>query len=418
MYTETDDITGLRASTATKTYDVDNKNSLLIDSILSQDETRDIVSMLDSADELKEGRGLPSFFTSTQMGERRPCRPLSPPLSPRMAVEGWDADCRAGNYNSYNNASESNNKTVGRGPEVEDRNRRNISSDCDFIEDDAGKDEAGKLPKTEDTVTGGRALNNLMNSDPDSADPDRIGGEAVGDVDIQDVLGDVQEVNKGWQIGGRAVHEGTDGALNDALDDRQEVNKGQASEIGDREDAGSRGRGDEGEDGGNEDMDSTPDSEHTYVGALEEEDELPIKKSHLRRVEELIGKLDRRSVTTDAKLHELVSSLEYSQQEIDTLKKENADLKMKMGLLEMEDKRTQYQIGSVKDKIDRLETAVKKKNLIFEGLPEQDGKRENVDRTVSALFDQLNLSREVTFEACFTAFRVGPTSGGGLGPYT
>ena len=50
--------------------DLEPKSSICIDSILSQDESRDIVSMMVMADELDFTRALPSFYTSTQMGHR------------------------------------------------------------------------------------------------------------------------------------------------------------------------------------------------------------------------------------------------------------------------------------------------------------------------------------------------------------
>ena len=63
--------------------DLEPKSSICIDSILSQDESRDIVSMMVMADELDFTTALPSFYTSTQMGHRdQRRRPSSPPLSP------------------------------------------------------------------------------------------------------------------------------------------------------------------------------------------------------------------------------------------------------------------------------------------------------------------------------------------------
>ena len=47
----------------------------------------------------------------------------------------------------------------------------------------------------------------------------------------------------------------------------------------------------------------------------------------------------------------------------------------------------------------------KKKNLIFEGVTEVDGRRENVDKMVGAIFDQLNIAKGINYDACY---RVGP----------
>ena len=63
--------------------DLETQDSLLIESILSQDEEKDVVSMMVLAKEIDSGSPIPSFCTSTQMCYRDPTRrPLSPPLSP------------------------------------------------------------------------------------------------------------------------------------------------------------------------------------------------------------------------------------------------------------------------------------------------------------------------------------------------
>ena len=66
-------------------------DSLLIDSILTQDETKDVVSMMLMAHELDDDLRLPGFCTSSQMGGidqyRRPVSPLLSPLTQRGSVE-------------------------------------------------------------------------------------------------------------------------------------------------------------------------------------------------------------------------------------------------------------------------------------------------------------------------------------------
>ena len=64
-------------------YDLGSDGSLLIESILSRDETNDVITMLNMADELNGGIQLPTFCTSSQMGgANQHRRPLSPILSP------------------------------------------------------------------------------------------------------------------------------------------------------------------------------------------------------------------------------------------------------------------------------------------------------------------------------------------------
>ena len=103
----------------------------------------------------------------------------------------------------------------------------------------------------------------------------------------------------------------------------------------------------------------------------------------------------------------MTTSLEFSQEEIASLKKENVELKKRMGESETEDKRTQFQVNMVEDKLDKLETLSKKKNLILEGVQEVEGRKEVVEKTISRLFDQLKVNAGINFGACY---RIGPYS--------
>ena len=50
----------------------------------------------------------------------------------------------------------------------------------------------------------------------------------------------------------------------------------------------------------------------------------------------------------------------------------------------------------------------KKRNLIFEGVPElENGRREDVDKTVCDIIELLSVKKSINFEACY---RMGPTS--------
>ena len=352
----------------------DLDGSLLIDSILSHDETKDILSMLASADELPDGIGLPSFYTSTQMGGILPRRPLSPLLSPLMAVDRWDVDCMAGKPNTRNDTLNSENTTTDQNNKVRSHNRRNLLADYGSIGGIIDEGEGvGKLPKLSE---GGGMMIDPMNSD------------LVNDNSVTD-------------LGGPDDAARSTNSLATGFDDGEPAN-GDVNNVGEGTDVVE----------GSKDGDNVADSDRTVTepcsdeeGEGQEEDIIELPRSHIESIEELLGKLDRRSVKTDAKMHELITSLEYSQHEIDKLNQEKGDIKLLMGQLDMEDKRTQYQLSSVEDKIDRMETTIKKKNLILEGLPEQDGRKEDVQRTVCALLDQLNVNKEITFEACF---RVGP----------
>ena len=73
--------------------------------------------------------------------------------------------------------------------------------------------------------------------------------------------------------------------------------------------------------------------------------------------------------------------------------------------VEVEEKRSVYQMGKLEEKIDRVDTTVKKINLILEGVPETDGNKEIVEKSIWNLFDQLNINGEINFDACY---RQGP----------
>ena len=127
--------------------------------------------------------------------------------------------------------------------------------------------------------------------------------------------------------------------------------------------------------------------------------------SKLEMVNLLLGRLDGKSDKLANSVKELQTSLEFSQKEIDTLKMENLQLKQKLNDIDTEEKRTVYQIKKLEEKIDRVDTANKKKNLVLDGLPEMDGGKEDVDKTVWNLFDQLRINKGIELDTCY---RVGP----------
>ena len=104
-------------------------------------------------------------------------------------------------------------------------------------------------------------------------------------------------------------------------------------------------------------------------------------------------------------MKDLKTSLEFSQHEINLLKKENTELKRQLDSLETEDKRTQFQVNALDDKVDRLESFCKKKNSIMEGVPEMEGRKEDLVKTVGAVLDQLAIRDSINFDACY---RMGP----------
>ena len=67
-------------------------------------------------------------------------------------------------------------------------------------------------------------------------------------------------------------------------------------------------------------------------------------------MEELITLLDRKSTRLDQTVKGLETSLEFSQHEADLVKKENKNLKLMMDNLNIEDRRTQFQVKAVEEK--------------------------------------------------------------------
>ena len=121
----------------------------------------------------------------------------------------------------------------------------------------------------------------------------------------------------------------------------------------------------------------------------------------LDKVDGILGKIDSKATETSETVKALQVSLEFSQSEIDNLKAENKVLRQKMADMEMEERRTSYQVKKTEEKLDRVDTAGRKKNLIFEGISEIDGGRGDVSRTLWALLDQLKLDKGIDIDTCY-----------------
>ena len=149
----------------------------------------------------------------------------------------------------------------------------------------------------------------------------------------------------------------------------------------------------------------------TGIGKLvqptEEMADPSIVAAKMKLMEGMLALLDNKSTRLEDTVMSLDDSLEYSYKEIADLKKENENLRLLMTNLEIEDKRTQIQVNDVTEKLDRLDSVTKKRNLLFEGIPETVGKRENINAVISAVFDQLSIPDGINFDACN---RFGPTT--------
>ena len=344
------------------------KNSIsIIDSILSQEEAKDVVSMMVMADEGDGSHHLPSFCTSTQMGGRNPqIRPRSPSLSPLSFSFPYGGRADAINFNPL--IGTQNNRLVTEALTKGDI--RNLKNSC----------------MTSNTIIcpESEICNSALQAGPGTGPEVKnrfsvLAQLGSGDLDTDsapdDVLGD--EDKEAVAMAGSMVT-----GLDTFRDGKHDVNNldGSAEGVG----------GLEGNDEGNDEeaaddivVDSTVDEASVTV-------EDPVKILcfddiivKMGTVDDMLLKLDgKASLLTDT-VRTLEASLEFSQLEIDTLKKENEELKQKMGSLEIKDRRTQFQATTLEDKFDRLETQVKRKNLLFEGIPEPEGGKEDVARSTA-----------------------------------
>ena len=122
--------------------------------------------------------------------------------------------------------------------------------------------------------------------------------------------------------------------------------------------------------------------------------------ARLAEVDKKLGDLGHRSTILTNLVGGLRESLEFSQKEMEELKAENRELRQKVNDLETEESRSAYQMNKLDEKVDRVDTHSRRKNLIFEGVPEEGGK-EDVCKTIWKLFDQLNINAGIDFDACY-----------------
>ena len=116
----------------------------------------------------------------------------------------------------------------------------------------------------------------------------------------------------------------------------------------------------------------------------------------------VFGEITDRFNRMEDTLDEYQSSLEFSQREIDRLKKENKILKQEVDNIKFEGKRSEYQVKDLKDKLDRMDTTVRKRNLVFEGIPESNhGTKEDVHRVVYNVLDQMSIDYPIECDTCF-----------------
>ena len=395
-----------------------DRGSLLIDTILSQDEFKDVYKMLDMEDELHRGR-FP--FTSTQMKRETSHNPALS-VSP-ITARGSFAGEIGGNTIMHNNKFAMLNDQMDLDYEDDSliaalnthmKNAENKER-YGFAAREAVDGLAGPLDNPENSagreaVQGsGEQPANRGVSDCHQSDPTGI-SEGLGDGGraLNSLVSESDRGRWAMQGSGTTAHVSDETGLGNA----EESTGGGKPLLGE----GQNNNNNIGGDGDGKRMGSSPavpveedesDNETNNDGKGEKGPAIDLLKimNKLDKVEGLLGRIDERATKATSTVKELQVSLEYSQQEIDNLKAENLGLKKKMAELEFEDRRTEYQVKKVEEKIDRVETAGKKKNLIFEGILEADGGKEDVDKTLWHIFDQMKLNKGIDIDSCY---RVGP----------
>ena len=360
--------------------------SLLVESILSKDEEMDVISMLNFADELGGMSSLTGFFTSTQMGKREP-RYLSttPPLSPvPFAVEH--------NRPPYASTGDGVNIETVRLLDAERLNKVNLIDGMEHNMHADGKNESfGREASDEGQASQARlaGVTNLDLNRPEVVDPidpiDLI--HDSGAAPLTQAIHDAKTTTMTPTDGGLREGDGRDGRVVTPTGD-EGVKTDSDAEI-ETDDEGSDKSSNDEENKANKYMNQTTAA------------------NRLAQIDDLLHHLNTDSATLADTVKTLENSLEFSYKEIADLKRENANLKQKLGSLETEDKRTQFQVRDVAEKLDRLDSITKKKNLIFDGVQESEGRREETDKVIGRLFDQLQVGKGIEFEACY---RVGPYS--------
>ena len=390
------------------------EDSLFIDSFLSQGEIDEVHKMLEKEGDLFSEESIESSIcTSTQMGDYKK-KKSSLPFSPIRKVDAASPD----NVTSSLKLTNRFEALLGQEEVINCLNKvgsiyqgtdtsTNILVDRYRIRGSGPWDtrgSGGTWPLDDTIKLTGRQKMGMQGSGGETpcadgpcvkntADPivDATGGALDGQVSNPDVV-----------IGGEDGMQGTgpaaagpdfaanpdEGSETRTTDDKDNTNKVKHNKDGNDVDGGDEPIGLKGKGIGNSGQEG---------GALDAREVV----NKLDLVNALLVKLDVKSDKLADTVKELQVSLEYSQTEIDTLKGENGLLKLRLKELEVEEHRTTYQQKRIEERIDRVDTAGRKKNLILEGVPETEGGKEDTFKTVWKVLDHLNMDRPIDVDSCF-----------------
>ena len=147
---------------------------------------------------------------------------------------------------------------------------------------------------------------------------------------------------------------------------------------------------------------SMDDKEKTKGAKYKDGIDRIMEEASLDDLNDVLGKISGHLRDHDTTIEELRTSLEFSQSEIDELKTENKKLKQEITALRREDKRNEYHMQDLDNKHERLDTLARKKNLVFEGVQEaKQGEKEDLQRILYGIFDQMNIDHSVECDTCY-----------------
>ena len=145
------------------------------------------------------------------------------------------------------------------------------------------------------------------------------------------------------------------------------------------------------------DHEDMPASSQTIATQVldESDDELT---HEIEDIKQGLQKLD--SVQTDQ-----ISSIEFTQAQIDEIREENRSLHQQLADIELEVQRNKYALNTLGNRQREVETLARKKNLVIEGLSEKPRGHEDTHATVVDLFKAMDIDGPVNYDQ---AYRIGP----------
>ena len=124
----------------------------------------------------------------------------------------------------------------------------------------------------------------------------------------------------------------------------------------------------------------------------------PLRDDELhQKIDGLTSQFDKVEKTCE----DYKTSLEFTQEEVRDLKEENTALKETLKELSLEIKRNTFAIQKLGTRQENMETNARKKNLIFEGVPEPREGRENLCDTVCQILSEMGINKPIDYDATY-----------------